>query len=213
MGKGMLRAALACLMLGLWALGVEASTVLIKADTLFNQGSADSSGIINIDNAARVWLTFIVSPGPPCANYGDAGTDTAIVLYVRAYGVLSRASGQDSSGGVLGGSNNRIPAALSDTTVIPWQPRYQMTSITTADSVIVGGGGAPSVSAPSIYEYVVKIPAVTATYGSNARAARVDFINATTCAPLREQFAYFRWRMVAGPTVARLRVVLGRENW
>ena len=87
-----------------------------------------------------------------------------------------------------------------------------MTNATTADSVIVGGG-VPSIAAPGAYEFIVKIPVFTSTYGNQARAVRVDLINVDSGAPFRAQFADIKYRMVVGPKCARIRVVRGVETW
>lgn len=217
MGKGMLRAALACLALVGAVSVARADTVstLVKADTLF-MNSADSSAVIDVSNAARLWLDFIIPPGPACAGCVDAGADTLVKLFVEVREVLNASSGTDDSS-VLG--NQRIAATVSDTTIIRWNPRFNLTGTTTADSVVVNPT-TPTIDTPSSSEFVVYIPPVTTKYGSNSRSARVDLINVNTGAPFRSQFAQFKWRLVKGnaaiannPAAIKLRVVLGMETF
>ena len=76
-----------------WATG----TTLVAADTLFNQGSPDSTDVFYVGGAARVWVDFIVPPGPPCDICFDEDADTAIILFVQVRERLSAAAGTDST--------------------------------------------------------------------------------------------------------------------
>jgi hypothetical protein len=232
MKKHLFLAALAGL---LWAGTASAQTggVLVKADTLWNQGTPDSSAVVNVSTASRLWLDFTIPPGPPYAGYAEDGTDTLIVLYVQVRERLSSAAGTDSTYAIRLAAQGDVPdadsanvayrlhqnswitaAAWSDTTVIPWNPRFNLISSTTAADSVIVGAVAPTLTTPGSSEFIVNIPiASVAAFGSVVRSVRVDLINVLTGAPFRAQFADFKWRMVRGPACIKLRVVLGRETW
>jgi hypothetical protein len=226
----------------------SATSVLAKADTLY-MNMADSSAVLDVSTASRMWVDFIVPPGPPCATCVDAGVDTLIRLLVQVREHLSAAAGTDSileypvTGnsdslllcrryvqGVAGNADSTAraealnamagqrAAAYSDTTVIPWVPRFQLAAV--GDDSVKVGARVPSIYNPSSSEFIVDIPPLTVKYGNKQRAARLDLINVNGCAPFRAQFASIRWRLVQGngvvannPAAVKLRVVLGKETW
>jgi hypothetical protein len=254
--KGVRVAAALCAALALWIGSAGAtSAVRVKADTIA-MNAQDSSAVINVEGAARLWLDFIIPPGPPCTPSTDGGVDTLIRFMVQVREVLSSGAGTDSTSDyrvlnpsgmapeslllnrqyVYGAGVNSFadsteraralhyaqfstPAAYSDTTIVVWNPRYNLTNATTGDSVKVGSN-VPTIDAPSSSEYIVDIQPNTVKYGNSQRTARVDLINVNTGAPFRAQFVSVRWRLVKGvgvlannPSVVKVRVVLGRETW
>ena len=223
MGKGMLRAALLCV--GLLVAGVaRADTVstLVKSDTLALYG-ADSSAVLNVSNAARLWLDFASMPVYDAAL--GSGADTAIVLFVSVREVLSIAAGTDTSataGTIKGQDRNRVPAAWSDSTVIPWVPKYVISAntVATLDTVLINGiASAQNIAGSSEFRVYIPVRSSGLMLPRN-RTVRVDLVNPVNGVPFRAQFASFRWRLgtlTAAPSTtkayARIRVVLGMETF
>jgi hypothetical protein len=216
----MLRAALVCLAL-MGVMGTaraDTMSTLVKADTLAVH-SADSSAVVNVSNAARLWLDFIIPPGPACANCAySASTDTAVVLMVEAREILNAGAGTDSVAvGTQIGSQTNNPAAFSDSTVIPWIPAVSgsgANGVAAADTALAVNGIAPTIYGRASYQFKVVIPTRFIAGGvQSRRVVRLDLINPTNGAPFRTQFSQFKWYMVAGPACTRLRVVLGMETF
>jgi len=77
--------------------GSAGADVMAKTDTLAPH-CADSTAVLPVSGAARLWLDFIIPPGPPCGTCAYSATaDTAVVLLVEAREVLSSAAGTDST--------------------------------------------------------------------------------------------------------------------
>lgn len=216
MGKGMLRAALVCLglLVGAGSARADVLSVLVKSDTLAVTNS-DSTAAKYVGNTARMWLDFISVP--PSATFAADTTGygtwnvTPILLAVQVREVLTRAAGLDTTAGILGGGNLRVSAAASDTTVVAWNPRAWITA-TSGDSAVTVNRFATNGNTAGSSEFMVWIQPNVGKW-TNARSTRVELINAQNGVPFRAQFASFRWRMVSGPAVVRLRVVLGQETF
>jgi hypothetical protein len=215
-GNGKLRAALAVVGLMLLAGTAQAAvtSTLVNSDTLACH-MADSSAVKDVSNAARMWLDFIIPPGPAYVNYGYSATaDTAVVLMVQAREILSGQAGTDSlTAGTAVFSQTNNPALYSDSTVVPWVRSVLGPGTPATDSTATVNITAPSVYGASSSEYRVVIPTRFVAGIHNFRTARLDLVNPTNGAPFRAQFAQFKWRMVAGPKVVKLRVVLGMETF
>jgi hypothetical protein len=241
MRKGMLRAALALLVLGLWVGVASAAKITytpLKSDTLWLY-AADSSAVFPVENADLMWVTIIA----PKLRLGDGGLQDTVVhhaatayngdstatmrrldstyamttirLAIQAREVMPRAAALDTSAlYTMGGPNNNVPAAYSDTTLIPW-PVTAVAGTAGTDSAAYNRR-APANTAAGSTEIEVTIPANSGLW-SDQRSVRVYLVNTKTGMPFQAKFASFRWRLIAGPDPAkwpgRFRVVLGMKSW
>jgi hypothetical protein len=216
MGTGMLRAALVVLALvaGVGTARADVLATLVSADTLAVH-AADSTAVKPVGNAARMWLNFIIPPGPACANCAySTSVDTAVVLMVEAREVLNKEAGLDGAGAA---GYDRTAAAFSDTTVIPWIPSFAVggtAGSAAADSALTVNGIPGTILGRASYQFKIVIPTRFIAGGvQSRRVVRLDLISPVNGAPFRAQFAQFKWYMASGPACTRLRVVLGMETF
>jgi hypothetical protein len=181
--------------------------IALACDTL--HASRDFSGnVIPGGSYAFMHRDSLCTAYADSVNAVDAVSNIAFAVQARE--VLPSRIGTDADNASLSS-----PSAYADSTVIPWIPRSfapanTATTYLYADSVIINHWASTNAGSGST-EQTAYIMAKNAGWSSK-RSVRVDFSSASNCAPFIAKFASFRWRLIAGPSPTRVRVVVGYSN-
>jgi len=187
---------------------------------------ADSSGVVNVAAAKRMWLVISAVPilkgdlkVPVCDTTGlydyygahvytaaqiDSFCDVRVrdslnILYAAAeLSIAVQAREVLPSWAGTDGAPGQRPDnyAVADSVVVPWFPRAWTPATQYADSTIYGHWASTSTAVGS-REILVYIKAATAA-GTANRSVRVDLSSVSNGAPFQARLASFRWRLLTG---------------
>jgi hypothetical protein len=138
-------------------------------------------------------------------------TDSTYAIRLSAYAANTEAAVLAS---VRTSSATSDPASLADSTAIPWTPRasYALSSASAAADTTSIGMVRAARTTPGATEINAIIPFLGSTTFNTHRSVRVDFVNPDNGAPYTGKNTTFSVRVLKGPSLCRLRWVVGMER-